>query len=96
MTLSPRARSKRPNEEAVRPFPRLEATPPVTKMCLVTCAFTEGELITYLKKGPIHTKVACFNNAPACKFAASSSSSPESILAISFTLASPVTTSTED
>lgn len=96
MTLSPRARSNRPNEDAVRPFPRLEATPPVTKMCLVTWAFTEEELITYLGNRSIHTKVACFNNAPACKIAASSSSSPESILAISLTLASPVTTSTED
>src|SRR4051795_2823204 len=36
VTRSPRVFSKRPSEEAVRPLPSDEATPPVTKMCLVT------------------------------------------------------------
>src|SRR5205814_7162785 len=35
VTRSPRALSRRPRLEAVRPLPRLEATPPVTKRCLV-------------------------------------------------------------
>src|SRR5690606_36389220 len=35
VTRRPRAFSRRPREEAVMPFPRDEATPPVTKMCLV-------------------------------------------------------------
>src|SRR5581483_4588095 len=35
VTRSPRAFSKRPRLEAVRPLPRLDATPPVTKRCLV-------------------------------------------------------------
>lgn len=34
-TRNPRARSKFPRLEAVRPFPSEDATPPVTKMCLV-------------------------------------------------------------
>ena len=33
----PRATRRRPRLEAVSPFPKLEATPPVTKICLVTC-----------------------------------------------------------
>ena len=33
VTRRPRDFRRRPSEEAVRPFPRLEATPPVTKMC---------------------------------------------------------------
>ncbi len=37
MTRSPRARRRCPRLEAVRPLPSEEATPPVTKMCLV-CA----------------------------------------------------------
>src|SRR5687768_2040705 len=36
MTRSPRALSRRPREAAVRPLPRLETTPPVTKMCFAT------------------------------------------------------------
>src|SRR6478735_5708859 len=36
VTRRPRALSNRPSEEAVRPFPRALATPPVTKMCFVT------------------------------------------------------------
>src|SRR5215212_4036169 len=36
VTRRPRALSSRPIEDAVSPFPREEATPPVTKMCLVT------------------------------------------------------------
>src|SRR4029079_18691929 len=36
VTRSPRAFNSRPSEEAVRPFPRLDATPPVTKMCFTT------------------------------------------------------------
>ena len=35
VTRSPRSFSRRPRLEAVRPLPRLEATPPVTKRCLV-------------------------------------------------------------
>lgn len=33
VTLRPRERNSRPKLEAVKPFPRDEATPPVTKMC---------------------------------------------------------------
>src|SRR5437660_11024014 len=36
VTERPRDLSRRPREAAVRPFPRLETTPPVTKMCLAT------------------------------------------------------------
>ena len=36
VTRSPRLFSSRPSDEAVSPFPRLDATPPVTKMCLAT------------------------------------------------------------
>ncbi|GAA1111135.1 hypothetical protein GCM10009650_13290 [Nesterenkonia jeotgali] len=32
-TERPRARSRCPSEEAVRPLPREETTPPVTKIC---------------------------------------------------------------
>src|SRR5215813_9378266 len=35
LTRRPRAFSKRPRLDAVSPLPRLEATPPVTKTCLV-------------------------------------------------------------
>src|SRR5262249_47836902 len=35
LTRSPRIFSRRPRLEAVSPLPRLEATPPVTKTCLV-------------------------------------------------------------
>src|SRR3954470_7055216 len=34
VTRRPRSLSNRPSEEAVKPFPRELATPPVTKMCL--------------------------------------------------------------
>src|SRR5437868_14928218 len=34
-TLRPRASRRQPIEEAAKPFPRLETTPPVTKMYLV-------------------------------------------------------------
>src|SRR5689334_13597721 len=36
VTRNPRDLSNRPREEAVMPFPRELATPPVTKMCFVT------------------------------------------------------------
>src|SRR3954453_1414154 len=36
VTRRPRDFSRRPSEEAVRPLPSEEATPPVTKMCFVT------------------------------------------------------------
>ena len=32
------AAQQRPSEDAVRPLPREETTPPVTKICLVTCS----------------------------------------------------------
>ncbi len=35
VTRSPRAVSSSPRLEAVNPLPREEATPPLTKMCLV-------------------------------------------------------------
>src|SRR5579859_4527848 len=35
VTRRPRSLSRRPRLEAVRPLPRLEATPPVTNTCLV-------------------------------------------------------------
>ena len=38
VTRRPRALSSRPSDDAVRPFPSEEATPPVTKMCFVTGA----------------------------------------------------------
>src|SRR4051794_22502917 len=37
VTRSPRDFSRLPNEEAVSPLPSDEATPPVTKTCLVGC-----------------------------------------------------------
>src|SRR5262245_52564402 len=36
VTRSPRVFSKRPNDDAVMPFPSEEATPPVTNTCFVT------------------------------------------------------------
>src|SRR2546421_12452967 len=36
VTRRPRALSRRPRLAAVSPLPRLDTTPPVTKMCLVT------------------------------------------------------------
>jgi len=36
VTERPRDFRRRPREAAVRPFPKLETTPPVTKMCLAT------------------------------------------------------------
>src|SRR6478735_8373323 len=39
VTRSPRATSRLPREEAVNPLPSEEATPPVTKMCLVSLPF---------------------------------------------------------
>src|SRR4051795_2294394 len=38
VTRRPRERRSRPRLEAVRPLPREEATPPVTKMCFVVSA----------------------------------------------------------
>src|SRR6185436_3709507 len=38
-TLKPRASSRQPIEDAARPLPKLETTPPVTKMYLVMAAF---------------------------------------------------------
>jgi hypothetical protein len=38
----PRATNNRPRLEAVSPLPKLEATPPVTNKCLVTCAWPMG------------------------------------------------------
>jgi hypothetical protein len=35
VTLRPRERRRRPSDDAVSPLPREDATPPVTKMCLV-------------------------------------------------------------
>src|SRR3954464_5394958 len=37
VTCSPRASSRAPIEDAARPLPRLETTPPVTKMYLGIC-----------------------------------------------------------
>src|SRR3954469_19756713 len=37
VTERPRARSRWPRLDAVSPLPREDATPPVTKMCLVVC-----------------------------------------------------------
>jgi hypothetical protein len=37
VTRRPRDFNRLPRLEAVRPFPREEATPPVTKTCLVGC-----------------------------------------------------------
>src|SRR5512139_246352 len=42
VTRSPRALSRFPRLEAVRPLPREEATPPVTKTCLVGCVATKA------------------------------------------------------
>ena len=41
VTRSPRERSRRPRLEAVSPLPSEEATPPVTKTCLVGCGATK-------------------------------------------------------
>jgi hypothetical protein len=38
VTDRPRDLRRRPREAAVRPFPKLETTPPVTKMCFATGA----------------------------------------------------------
>src|SRR6516165_388185 len=43
VTRRPRALSSRPRLEAVRPLPRLDATPPVTKRCLVDDARDEND-----------------------------------------------------
>src|SRR5712691_10387316 len=43
VTRRPRLFSSRPREEAVNPFPRLDATPPVTKMCLATTTSASRE-----------------------------------------------------
>src|ERR1035437_5668807 len=42
VTLSPRATSKEPRLDAVRPLPKEDTTPPVTKMCLVFSVFPTG------------------------------------------------------
>ena len=42
VTRKPRAFSSRPSDDAVRPFPRELATPPVTKMCFVTTRSSLG------------------------------------------------------
>ena len=42
VTRRPRDFRSMPSEEAVKPLPRLETTPPVTKMCLVTPGFRKG------------------------------------------------------
>ncbi len=44
VTRSPRALSREPRLEAVSPFPRDEATPPVTNRCLVGCAIRSTEV----------------------------------------------------
>src|ERR1043166_4656424 len=44
VTRRPRDLRRRPSEEAVRPFPRLEATPPVTKMCFAKTFSFAGSL----------------------------------------------------
>src|ERR1700691_5643934 len=41
LTRRPRILSNRPRLEAVRPLPRLDATPPVTKMCVVSTGRAE-------------------------------------------------------
>ena len=38
VTFKPRETNKFPKEEAVRPLPRDDATPPVTKICLMVPA----------------------------------------------------------
>ena len=43
VTRRPRCLSKRPSDAAVSPLPSELATPPVTKMCLVTPAKLSGE-----------------------------------------------------
>src|SRR6266536_6619000 len=43
VTRRPLLLSRRPSEEAVSPFPRLDATPPVTKMCLTTTTSASRE-----------------------------------------------------
>ena len=49
VTRMPRATNNRPRLEAVSPLPKLEATPPVTNKCLVTCAWPmEDKPIIYL------------------------------------------------
>ena len=42
VTRSPRAFNRLPRLEAVRPFPREEATPPVTNTCFVGAATFTG------------------------------------------------------
>jgi hypothetical protein len=55
----PRATSNRPRLEAVSPLPKLEATPPVTKRCFVTCAWPmEDKPIIYLRAAPTPSAIA--------------------------------------
>ena len=41
---NPRDFSRFPRDEAVRPLPREEATPPVTNRCFVVCGFTGDQI----------------------------------------------------
>src|SRR5215472_10538118 len=56
VTRRPRALSRRPRLEAVRPLPRLDATPPVTKRCLVDAARDENDATA---KGGLPWSVRC-------------------------------------
>src|SRR5580704_19210167 len=49
VTRSPRSLSRRPRLDAVRPLPRLDATPPVTKRCLVETGRDECGAVTKLR-----------------------------------------------
>src|SRR5436305_859136 len=51
VTRSPRALSRRPRLEAVKPLPRLEATPPVTKTCRTEVSGALAERATQAPRG---------------------------------------------
>src|SRR5205085_3822901 len=50
VTLKPRASSRHPMDEAASPFPRLETTPPVTKMYLGICSLFALRLQTFVRR----------------------------------------------
>src|SRR5690625_7226233 len=73
VTLSPRDFKSRPKLEAVRPLPRLEATPPVTKRCLVLAADAKMMLPwvavlrqgRYRKNGRAAVRFRAFGSSPS-------------------------------
>src|SRR6266571_3145493 len=64
LTRSPRSFSRRPRLEAVRPLPRLDATPPVTKRCLVETGRDERGAAWTEERGTSDEGRRCLKSAP--------------------------------